>query len=643
MNHILGPIALDHLHDAPSAPTGRRPSRASNAAPGWPPAQNVLDLVVAIDRWFDLPLQSRRVLKANVRTAGLVAARAKARADGRYEFIPRDDSVLCKIPADPEFLNKHLWAYPAAICDTKEACRNLSISGLRGVMRRVGLLDPQSISTSLPSDCPWRQLLDRVEDTYAQTALSTFATWCHGKDIQPPAVSQTSLESFERWLWTRTLHKEIPRLIYNVAKAWRRAAVIIQYPTAAPLSAPRRSKAYVRLLNTYPQSLQNEVQQFLSWFRGDTRKGLFQGDGRGRRRNPRLPTAQIRHYCISQALHALIETGPWTVETVRLRDLVEPEAFEAILPFYWERAVLRKTGRPSAEIANLDLQTGVTAQTASIAATLMFLGRRYFKLDEEKLAPLRDRAADAFPEQTGQLARKNLERLRQFDDPVTRAKLLHLPHRIRELIEAGHYRPLEAARMARVAAAIELLLHIPIRNSNLCRLRLGEHLRYDASPSGYIRRLVLQRHETKNRYEGEWLVGSDLAATLEWYIRDHRPLLDPDGGDYLFPAGFGKPGPISTAAMYQSIVRTVADFVGAELNPHLFRCICAYLILEQSPDALEDVRVMLGDKSMIIILKHYAASQPRHAVERLIQLLRKLRSESAHLVGALDDPTGAKR
>ena len=125
-------------------------------------------------------------------------------------------------------------------------------------------------------------------------------------------------------------------------------------------------------------------------------------------------------------------------------------------------------------------------------------------------------AQDLTPKPQTRLSRKNQERLGQFDDPATRAKLLHLPSRIRDLIESGSYRPEEAARMARVAAAVEFLLHVPLRNGNLCMLRLGVHLRYDGSRSGRIRRLVLQKHETKNSYEGEWPIGEDLADFLDW-------------------------------------------------------------------------------------------------------------------------------
>ena len=94
--------------------------------------------------------------------------------------------------------------------------------------------------------------------------------------------------------------------------------------------------------------------------------------------------------------------------------------------------------------------------------------------------------------------------------------------------------------------------------------------------------------------------------------------------------------------MYQSIVNTVADLVGAEINPHLFRCICASFILERHPEALEDVRLMIGDQSLSIVLAHYATSQPRHAARRTDALLQKLRDDSSHLISDLRKSRGKK-
>ena len=159
------------------------------------------------------------------------------------------------------------------------------------------------------------------------------------------------------------------------------------------------------------------------------------------------------------------------------------------------------------------------------------------------------------------------------------------------------------------------------------------HLQYADARRDHISHLVLQPHETKNSYNGEWAVGPELSAFLHRYIRVFRPVLAMAGGDWLFPAGFGKPGSLSTEAMAQQITRVVADEVGAVINTHLFRCLCARFVLEHSPNALEDVRLLIGDKSLQVVLAHYAAVEPGNACRRNDAMLRRMRSASGHLVG----------
>ena len=596
---------------------------------------NFIDLLVAVDQWSELPERTRRVLKANVRTAGFIAVRSKARTDGRNVSHVRDDTLLATAPVNIPWLNEYLYAHPAELSGATDQCRNLSISGLRRVLRHMGLIAPYAPSTMLPTDCPWRQLLDAVEDAYCQTALSTFGTWCHMTGIAPADVSASTVDTFEAHVRSRTLHAEIPRLIRGVCKAWPKAAVLIPDGNGFLLKPPTRRETYSLPLSKFPQSFQDDVIRFQVRISGDRTRRPFRGDGP--RRPLRSSTIKIRLDCIRASASALVLTGRDIATVKSLASLVEIEAFETILIFFWERA--RKASLTPEQLQagdEPDTDVGVTTFTGSIAATLMMVAKHHCSLDPQTVQQLREMAQDMTPPPQTELSPKNRERLRQFDDPVTRAKLLHLPRRLMKLAEDGDLRPLEAARLARLAAAIEILLHVPLRNGNLTSLGLGQHLRYGSGTT--IRHIVLQAGETKNRYNGEWPVGQDLATMLEWYITRFRPMLNTTGGNRLFPAGFGKTGSLSRVAMSQQIIRVVAEEVRAVVNPHLFRCICARLIIESDPGALEDVRLMIGDKSLQIVLAHYNASRPADAAARTDKTLRRLRSGSASLVAQLIKP-----
>lgn len=600
--------------------------------------RTMADLLAEVDEMELKSERARSVLRSNVRTALFIAIASKAREDGRSIRMVRDDAILASVPADVAWLNRYLYAYPAGLFGVSELYRSLSVSGLRRVLRHVGLIEPYTTSAALPGDSRWRQLLDRLaEHVYCQAALASFGIWCHSAGIEPESVSENTLEAFETFIRTRTVHSEIPRLIRTICKAWRKAAKLLQDWPRNPLAPPNRRDTYTLPFPAFPPSLQAEVDAFARWLGGTNRRSPFRG--KGPRRPLRPSSVKIRLYCLRQAASALVLQGRDPATIVGLADLVEEAAFEAILQFYWDRSVAARVTPEKLKAGHEpDPGLGVTAQTGAIASTLMIVAKHYLKLDAEIIAVLRPLAQDVTPPPQTQLSAKNRERLRQFDDPVIRAKLLHLPTRLKEQIEGKGLRSFEAARLARVAAAIELLMHVPLRNANLTGLRLGVHLRYDGGRTGYIRHMVLQSHETKNRIDVEWPVGPDLAGVLDWYIKGFRPMLAPADSDWLFPAGFGMSGPLSREAMGQHIIRAVADVVGAIVNPHLFRCICARFILEHSPEALEDVRLMIGDKSLQVVLAHYGASQPSHAAQRTDKLLRRLRDESAHLVVDLAKP-----
>lgn len=183
-------------------------------------------------------------------------------------------------------------------------------------------------------------------------------------------------------------------------------------------------------------------------------------------------------------------------------------------------------------------------------------------------------------------------------------------------------KPRQAALLVRVATAIEVLLHIPLRIDNLTKLRIGPNLRSDGKR---ITHLVLGRHETKNKADLEWPIEPDRARFLGRYIRDFRPQLVSEASEWLFSAGHIGPGPLSTPRLAGAIKDIIAEEVGAIMNPHLFRAFTARLILERSPGALEDVRLLLGDKSLVTVLAYYAALEPARAAARYDDLLRDVR------------------
>jgi hypothetical protein len=84
-----------------------------------------------------------------------------------------------------------------------------------------------------------------------------------------------------------------------------------------------------------------------------------------------------------------------------------------------------------------------------------------------------------------------------------------------------------------------------------------------------------------------------------------------------------KAGPLSYSQVRKTIIDTVAERVGADFHPHLFRGLAVVFCLERDPAGLEHCRQLLGDKSMQVILTHYAAVRTKQAAERQDELVNE--------------------
>ena len=394
--------------------------------------------------------------------------------------------MLAGAPADPVWLNQHLYAFPAAILGMNKPYLAVSISSLRRVMRRLGLIEPDTSAMQLPPNRRWQELLAQLEEhVQCCGALQGLARWCQANGIEPEQVSRATLERFETFIRTRTLHSEIPRLIRTITRAWRKAAALIQEWPQEQLTAPPRRDTYSLPFSAFPASFQHEVDALRRRLEGAGNRGPFRGTGLRAPLRPR--SVKTRLYNLRQAASALVVLGRDPTSITSLADLVDEAAFESILLFFWERAMTRHTASRGINPDGANPDLGRTAQTGAIASALMIVAKYHCNLTGDTLKRLKTMAQDVTPSRQGQLSQKNRDRLRQFDDPMLRAQLLHLPERLMRQAEKPGMRPLEAARLARVAAAIEILFHIPLRNSNLnsaparrappvCGCTAGSHL-----------------------------------------------------------------------------------------------------------------------------------------------------------------------
>ena len=293
--------------------------------------------------------------------------------------------MLQAIPCDVAWLNDRLFGHPARVYGLTRGAYLNAVSGLRQVLRRFDLIDAFAIS-EIPPGSPWSDLLASLaEFEHCQLGLRRFAGWCHQMDVRPADVDASTLADFERYARTRLLHSNLPDLLRTIRKSWKKA---VELNPSLPGRAFRKAnprQPYTFPLSAYPSSFQEDTALFERRLRGADRRGPFKGDGLKQALRPR--TVELRLYSVRQAASALVLQGRDIATITSLGDLVTPDAAEAILLFYWERAV---SGRITRGELSADDEpapdAGVTTQTAAIAATLTAIARVHCKFDAGSLA-----------------------------------------------------------------------------------------------------------------------------------------------------------------------------------------------------------------------------------------------------------------
>jgi len=592
---------------------------------------DLLDLVAG---WQDLTSPQRSVMASCIRTAGLAAVMAAGQRRHEFGRPSRKQIDLRAVPCDPAWLNDHIFhVAPAALGILPNSMTNV-ITALRSALRRAGVID-DALPPLPETPNAWSGLLDamaRQGSLYAH-GLKLFARWCHIAGIAPAEVTASTLTDHETYLRTRTLRADIPGQIRTIAKSWRIAARTLADDALSAIGAPQRRRRYTPRVEDFAPRLQDDVAAFRARLCGTDRSGPFRGDGVTKSLRPK--SVKSRVFAIRLAVAALVQCGRPIESINALRDLVEEAAFDSILRFYWQRAIDRAVARgdfPSA--AEAPASAGITSMVDGIASALMIVAQHFCKLSPEEIKPLAEMAADVKSPRSGGITPKNLARVRQLDDPKRRLDLLNLPSVLMKraneiaLAESAATRPAMRHRravIARNAVAIQLLLHAPVRLENLTSLQFGTHLRSDGSATGSITHLCLAAHKTKNHAAYETVVAPDLARMIAEYRQTHHPVLTPEGSRYLFPAGPKGSGHLTGGAMRSQLCSVIEKEVGVRVNPHLFRHLGVRWILEEDSGALEDARLLIGDKSMGVVLGAYASVEPAAAARRHHERLRRTR------------------
>jgi integrase len=590
------------------------------------------DAVAYVQRRSDWSKPVRDVLASNVRRMGWVLAIVRARVDPGYILPERRKLDLTTIPFDIASINQRLRgvSYGAAGFERERSFRTAK-SGFRRLGRELGKVLPHQAAEPPPGD-PFAAFIDATT-VYGRASARRFVAWCHDNGLTPKAVTGETMTRYAEFLEQNHFAMRIDRIVPHLVKVWTATAAANPDWPQAKLVLPGHRPPPNPPLSSYPASFQEEVAALVRRMGGTDTQTRFRRIGKKKPLRP--ATIKTRLACIRGAAAALIATGTDPQSITGLKDLVTEKAAERIVTFYWNKTERHRASLPESE--RQDFEGGYSTNLDGICSTLLIIAQHYCKIPipPEDLRELKELAADVRSPKQGRPTRKNRDRLRLlFDDRRNLTELMLLPRKLmREALEMLDWleqnkkhltakqvqaRLYQAARKARTAILIGILCRIPLRIKNLASIRIGINLKFSGATSDVVT-LAFEAFETKNWFALEFSVGARLVEMLRVYIDKFLPILEGGRTDigphrWLFPAGEeGRSGPLSIETTRTSIETAIYERVGVRINPHLFRAIAVRLCLEHSPGALEFCRQLLGDKTLQIVLAHYAALEAKEA------------------------------
>jgi integrase len=206
--------------------------------------------------------------------------------------------------------------------------------------------------------------------------------------------------------------------------------------------------------------------------------------------------------------------------------------------------------------------------------------------------------------------------------------LLVLGHELMARADDPELDELDRALLFRDGLLIALMIHRPLRISNMAAVELDRHLR--RTKGGF--RLEFEAAEMKSARPFSCVFPKGLNAGLERYLAAFRPQLDARrvAGDVSSALWLGCRGlPMKPCAVEGVLRRRTRVAFGTALGPHLLRRIVATTVAERSPQNVSEVPIILGHQNLETSERHYIHANAIAAGHRLYDALAARRESQA--------------
>jgi integrase len=497
------------------------------------------------------------------------------------------------ILADPKMLRAEMKGLTAAMVGLK-AGRWRNVKSLVGsALAHFGIAVVQGRNRIAPSPA-WLAILELLDTGPGpHFHMWRFARYCRPKGIEPPAVDDSVIATYQQDLVERSLASDPARAAREVARFWNKSADTISVWPQSRLIVPDNRHNYALPLESYPESLVGDVNAWCA--------GLVDADPFADRPfSPLRPTSvQSRRKQLRTYLGALVLQGVDPADMTSLATVVMPERAKLALRYFWEKA-----GKKA------------TTYTYHEASMVLMIARHWAKLPDADIKCLSAIAKQLRPKTSGMTGR-NTSRLQHLEDPTTLRSLLNLPSALLADVRRLGPPSVQTALDIQTAVAIELLIHIPMRLGNLQNLRIGVHLLRNVRNGMSI---AIKADEVKNNIAIDASLSARTTALIARYLDRYRPLLAEHGDDCLFPgerAGIPK----SDQRLRSQIQKAIAERCGLKFHPHLFRHMAAWITLRNNPTAHGQVQRVLGHKSLGSTMAFYSGMETPAARQHYDELI----------------------
>lgn len=533
---------------------------------------------------FAVSEQARQNMASSIRTLSRIV-------DRPLEYIPI---------AAPSLRRLLEQASPGALSVSDTRWRNVKSDVRRAI--KLSELTTAEIKLDVPLTAEWEAIASLGPSPTSRSMLRRVGRYCSARQISPEGVTDSLIIDYLAYLDANQLSRTPARSVSDLLRVWNRhVAVVDPSGRYAVLAAPNRSRKYTLDWCGLPAALHADVQAY--------HEACLHPDPLDAEARPaaRATTVKQRDRMLRRIATAAILNGVNRDDLRSLADLVHPERLRPALRFL----LARNDGKPNKQLADiLGLVLGISCHWVRAPADHV----NQLRLWERKFR-CRRRG----------LTEKNKERLRQFTDAKVLRTFVALPDRI---LAKAKRQPLhsQSARQAQTALALSLLQIAPMRIGNLVSLDRQRHFKWTRFEGERMLHLVIPGAEVKNDVDLEFPVPGDIATQLDEYLSTYQPLLtNGHPSSLLFPGRKG--GPKRDTSLRRQIVETIRDEAGLAINPHLFRHLAAQLFLEKHPGHYEEVRRLLGHKSIDTTIQSYAGLETIGAARRYDTIIHDLRNE----------------